>query len=309
MRPLRSLSVYVAVVFLGGALLAPLLYWIAQPLAGIIPKLGSSPFHRYVDRSLLILALAGLWPLLKSLGARSARDVGLAPPKGHGCEYLKGLSVGFISLAVVAVAAMACGARSLAVHAGSWPGKLLSAAATALVVSCMEEILFRGAIFGALRRVSGWRTALLASSAIYAIVHFMERARLEGPVQWYSGLQLLPQMLRGFADLHAVIPGFLNLTVAGAILALAYQRTGTLYCSMGIHAGWIFWLKTYGNFTTENAGASAHFWGSSKLIDGWLALPVLLLATLAFNLLIRKSFATPDSAFQANASGDQAARA
>ena len=88
-------------------------------------------------------------------------------------------------------------------------------------------------------------------------------------------------MLRGFANVEQVVPGFFNLTVAGALLALGYQRTGNLYFSVGLHAGWIFWLKSYGFLTRETAGANAWFWGTGKLIDGWLALPVLALALLA----------------------------
>ena len=85
-------------------------------------------------------------------------------------------------------------------------------------------------------------------------------------------------MLRGFVDFEQVVPGFFNLTLAGALLALGYQRTGNLFFSIGLHAGWIFWLKSYGLLTREAAGANASFWGTSQLIDGWLALVVLSLA-------------------------------
>jgi membrane protease YdiL (CAAX protease family) len=309
MRPLRSLSVYVAFVFLGGALAAPWLYWSLQPLGDIWPKLAHSPFHRYVDRSLLFLALGGLWPLLKSLGATSAKDIGLVAPKGHANEYWIGLAIGFVSFAFVAGWGIVFGVRTLHISANEWPRHIVSSIATALVVSCTEEILFRGAIFGGLRRVSHWTTALLVSSAIYAIVHFMESARLDGPVRWYSGLDLLPHMLRGFAEWHAIIPGFLNLTAAGTLLGLAYQRTGTLYCSMGIHAGWIFWLKAYGKFTVPNPQASLPFPGADKLTNGWIALPVLLLAVFAYSLLTRRNAQAPNSPITSTASGDQGARA
>ena len=82
-------------------------------------------------------------------------------------------------------------------------------------------------------------------------------------------------MLSGFFDVEQVVPGFFNLTLAGALLALAYQHTGNLYFSIGLHAGWIFWLKFYGFFTRDIETANAWFWGTSKLIDGWLALIVL----------------------------------
>jgi len=104
-------------------------------------------------------------------------------------------------------------------------------------------------------------------------------------------------MLRGFVDVEQVVPGFFNLTLAGGLLALAYQRTGNLYCSIGLHAGWIFWLTFYGFLTREVAGADAWFWGTAKLIDGWLALVVLTLAlALLLKLLPRREEAEDLSA-------------
>lgn len=72
-----------------------------------------------------------------------------------------------------------------------------------------------------------------------------------------------------------LVPAFFTLFVAGAILALAYQRTGALFVSIGLHAGWIFWLKFYGFLTVQTPGANPAIWGTDTLIDGWLALPVL----------------------------------
>ena len=96
MRPARSLLIYTGIVFLGGALLAPWLYWTFQWLAALLPafrKLADNPFHRYVNRSLLALALTGLWPLLRSLGVRGWQDVGLAKPAAS----LRHWPVGFAS--------------------------------------------------------------------------------------------------------------------------------------------------------------------------------------------------------------------
>jgi hypothetical protein len=158
----------------------------------------------------------------------------------------------------------------------------LSAAGTAAVVATLEEILFRGAVFGGLRRLFYWPLALGLSSLIFALVHFLQRADLTGPVAWNSGLVLLPRMLGGFVDFYAFVPGFFSLTLAGVLLGLAYQRTGSLYFSIGLHAGWIFWLKMFGAFTADVPGAATWFWGTGKMIDGWLAFIVLAL-TLAIS--------------------------
>ena len=284
MRPLRALGLYIAVVFLGGALLAPWLYWLAQSFATEFPKIAGQPFHRFVDRALLGLALISLWPLLKSLGATSAREVGLVSPAGQGRRLAGGLFLGFLSLAVVAGLTLAIGARHLneSLTAARVAERFFTAALTAVVVAVLEEILFRGGIFGGLRRVFDWRLALVASSMIYAIVHFLARTGDPLQVKWFSGFRQLGLMLGGFADVHQTVPGFFNLTLAGLLLGLGYQRTRNLYFSMGLHAGWIFWLKSYGALTVASSGANQWWWGTSKLVDGWLALPVLVAALVAF---------------------------
>ena len=71
MLTLRVLAVYTVVMFLGAELLAPWLYAMVQATAKTFPHLAAVPFHRFVNRSLLILALAGLWPLLRALGLMS----------------------------------------------------------------------------------------------------------------------------------------------------------------------------------------------------------------------------------------------
>jgi membrane protease YdiL (CAAX protease family) len=275
MRPLPALSIYIGAVFLGGALVAPWLYWLTQSVAQSFPHLANSPFHRFVNRSLLGLALIGLWPLFRGLGIRSWKEFGLTNPTPNGKRLVAGFSVGFSSLAIVAFAALGTGARMLVDDQAHLIRKLLGAALTAIVVAVLEEILFRGALFGTLRRVMHWGLALIVSSIIYALVHFMESARVTGPVLWYSGFEVLPRMLRGLVQWQLLIPGLLNLTLAGVLLALAYQRTGNLYFSIGLHAGWIFWLKSYGIFTREVSGANAWIWGGAKLIDGWVASLVL----------------------------------
>ena len=125
--------------------------------------------------------------------------------------------------------------------------RLATAAVTALVVAFLEELLFRGALFGGLRRAWSMPAALLVSSLIYAILHFPHRTEVLTEVTWYTGFLVLPQMLRGYVDLQHIMPGFLFLTAAGMIFGLAYYRTGTLYASMGLHAGAIVVIKLYGS--------------------------------------------------------------
>jgi membrane protease YdiL (CAAX protease family) len=287
MRPLRALIIYIAVVFIGGALLAPWLYRLAQLFAHSLPQAAHAPFHRFMDRSFLVFALAGLWPMLRSLGATSWRETGLVPPYGQWKNLFGGLLLGFLMLAVVAGIAVGCGDRAFApaMTAHKIVAAICGAATTAALVATLEEILFRGGIFGGLRRVLYWSFALLISSMIYALVHFLQSAESAGPIGWDSGLILLPRMLSGFADVHAILPGFFSLTLAGVLLGLAYQRTGNLYFSIGLHAGWIFCLKIYAQITLQSPHATTWFWGSGNMTDGWLAFFALAVTLAVFKFL------------------------
>jgi hypothetical protein len=286
MRPIRLLLIYFAVVFLGGALLAPWLYWLAQWAAAHWPTLAglaAKPFHRFLDRSLLGLALLCLWPLLRGGGARRWRDLSFVRQVRPARQILRGFALGWASLAAVALLAVVCGARAfiLTHSAAEVLRLLLNATVTAVVVAILEELIFRGALFGLLRQSMSWPAALVVSSAIYSVVHFIKSGATPLPVEWHSGLALLWEMLR---HPPPMLPAFFTLFVAGSILALSYQRTGTLYFSIGLHAGWIFWLKAYG-FLCSPSSAYFSFWGTDKLIDGWLSCIVL---AILFILIVRQ---------------------
>jgi membrane protease YdiL (CAAX protease family) len=280
MRPYRTLLLLIMMVFLGGALLAPWLYWLVQYLLPA-SALAHKPFHRYVDRALLGLGLMAIWPLVRAVQAKSWRDVGLCRPSGQWGLLTTGLALGFSSLAFVAAIAVVAGARRFnpGLHAGQFALGILGAIGAAALVATLEEILFRGAIFGALRRGGSWEAALVVSSVFYAFVHFLGRHDTAGPITWHTGLESLPGMLTNFGHISA-IPSFLNLTLAGMILGLAYQRTGNLYLSIGLHAGWIFWLKLFDLVTVPAGSGHAWLWGTEKMTDAWVTLPILLASLL-----------------------------
>ena len=295
MRPGRVLLIFTLAVFVGGALLAPWLYWLTQWGASHwvgLEKLAHSPFHRYVNRCLLVLALAGIWPLMRSLGMCSWKNLGWVKPGGQGRRLAGGFAFGFVSLAVVGLVALGCGAWEIHADIGisRLLKKLLGAALSAVVVAMLEETFFRGAVMGALRRVHSVTVAIILSSAIYALLHFFQRPEPPGDVQWFTGLTLLPQMMRGFVDWPTLVPSFFNLTLAGIILALAYQRTGNLYFSMGLHGGWIFWMKFWSVIAGVRSGANTWTWGSpGKPIEGWLTLAVLVTVLFVVVSVLRRS--------------------
>jgi membrane protease YdiL (CAAX protease family) len=87
-------------------------------------------------------------------------------------------------------------------------------------------------------------------------------------------------MLHGVTNWHSLLPGFLNLTLTGLILALVFERTRAIYFSVGLHAALVLWSKTYAFLTDPKASGNPWLFGSDKLSDGWAAAAVLLLIFL-----------------------------
>ncbi|MCF7765588.1 MAG: CPBP family intramembrane metalloprotease [Verrucomicrobia bacterium] len=281
MRHCSAIFLYLGFVFLPGALMAPWIYELTQWMTSYSPGLAwlaDKPFHRFLSRSLLLMALLGLRPFLNAIGIRTWHEAGLKRSPQAWSQFVQGTLLGFASLTVIVALTILGNAVDprLANDLGHIPGHLANALLAAATVSLLEELLFRGAIFGGLRKSLSWPAALVVSSLIYAALHFIDRAAPTSSIDWASGLIALGSMLSSFGHPEKLMPGLMNLAVAGAILGTAYQRTGTLFLPIGLHAGWIFWIKSYG-FLFKQRGVEAHwFWGGHKLIDGWVATPVLL---------------------------------
>lgn len=132
----------------------------------------------------------------KLLGARATTVL------GHGVAGgLLAATLGLGYLAIIRNQHLTDGAREImhGTNAGLW---LLGLAVLAAPV--FEEFIFRGLLFGGLRRSMGVRQAMLASAAVFAIVH--------------PPLSMLPVF------------------VLGLCAALAYEGTGSLLAPMITHA-------------------------------------------------------------------------
>jgi membrane protease YdiL (CAAX protease family) len=284
-RNVAAMLILLVAVFAGAALLAPLAWMAVAPGE---PELGlgflkflkaHDDFHRYFTRLLLFLALLGLAIHCKLSGIKTWAEVGWTRFPGNGRRLSSGILLGLASLTAIAALAAISGVRDFSPNhsLAEWANHLVNALGAALIVAILEETLFRGMFFGLLRRDLVWRWAALASSCIYASVHFLNQQPNIETVTWTTGFTTFPEFLPDFANDPFWPTHFLNLVLSGLILAGAYERTGNLYFSIGIHAGWIFCIKTI-DFVTQSALAEpSPFWGQARLMDGlgWVATPLL----------------------------------
>mgnify|MGYP001250379388 CR=1 FL=1 len=336
MRPLLYTLGYLTLVFPGGALLAPLA-WVA--VYGDIAPLSflseHDDFHRFITRCIMIVALIGLWPLLKMNDMASFKAIGLTLPTGNRRRVILGLSVGLGSFAFLIIIGTSASPLELNLRHpfAEWIGHVKNAGLAMILVSLIEEFLFRGVLFGTMRRSLNWRWAAVFTSIVFASVHFLD-AKPKNPeiaenlrlakqtyikanekltslkkkpgvdpdgitttkktatdarnnlhaaqrelINPLVGLITLPNMIRGPADDPQWAARFLNLILAGLILAGLYQNTGNLYVSMAVHGGWILGGKTAGMVTirpNEATSLEAALWGEKEFLEGWAMTPILL---------------------------------
>lgn len=279
MRASKAIGLYLVAVILVGSLFAPWLFWAVQWLAPHVPVLQGAaayPFHRFFDRSVMIVAIAGLWPLLRVLGFRSWNGLGYVRARGWSRHLLAGWALGAGSLALLIVITVAWGSHSLHLDksAGQMAGAALRYFLVGIAVALVEETLFRGVLQKALQRGMNALLALLATSAVYSAVHFLKPYAMNIPaneVRWSSGLACLAEIVPHSFHHTGVFVSVVTLFLAGCVLGLAYIKTGALYLPIGLHAGWV-WANEF-----------ARWLGAGSISDDLVAWPmlVLLLLTIA----------------------------
>ena len=286
-RNTAAIAVYLLIVFIGAAIMAPVA-WMAvfsdAPALSFLNFLEShDDFHRYFNRCLMLLALIGLSILWRVTKIGSWTELGWADFPNAKKNIGMGLLIGLASLMAVAALGLIFEAREFrpAHTLGEWGKHWLNTLGAAIVVGILEETLFRGILFGLLRRDMNWRWAAVFSALLFACVHFIDQRPTISEITWNTGFTAFPQFIHDFAnDPHW--PAYaVNLFLAGLILAGAFQRTGNLFVAIGIHAGWIIALKT-NSFISSPVNTHV-FWGDNKPSDGWVATP--LLAVMAWYIL------------------------
>jgi len=290
------LLVYLLATVLLGVLLAPPLFWGARSLIahGSFTFLARYDFETYFHRALLIAALVLLWPLARSLEIRKLDDLQLAPNPRRWRDLIAGILLSAVPLLCCAAILVAMPLFSIRANI-NWSG-VGKVAAAAAFVPIIEETFFRGLVLGALLKTGRQWMSIFLTSVLYSIVHFLKAPDQTSPdVTWVSGFNSIGHAFVQFTDPLLVGAGLTTLFLIGWILAEARLLTRSLWLSIGLHAGWIFWLKSYGFLTEERPGTKQWFWGTGRLLDGWIALFILaiVLASVQRWLEVKRSAEMP----------------
>jgi membrane protease YdiL (CAAX protease family) len=273
------LLAYFVATLLIGALLAPILFWAAQSLAAhnVLSFLARYDFEKFFHRALLVAAIVLLWPLLRSLKIKHWNELALAPNHRRARDFAAGFLLSTVPLLCCTLVLLLAQGYSIR-NSIRWSATS-SVVTASLFVPLIEELFFRGLILGILLRSASRISAIVLTSALFAILHFLKAPEETGAtVTWMSGFVSVAHSFDQFREPFFVLAGFTTLFLLGCILADARIRTRSLWLPFGLHSGWIF-AAGFFNILARRAHIGAPWIGKSLLI-GIVPLSVGLLTWL-----------------------------
>ena len=173
---------------------------------------------------------------------------------------------------------------------GKLMGKIL---VPTLVVPPMEEWLIRGLLLGMWLKFSKPFAACVGTSLLFAFIHFLKppaSSVIADPASALAGFELLGKVLLHLTNPRFFVTEFATLFFGGMILAWARVRTGALWFSIGLHAGWIAGFKAF-NQLYQPAGH--HPWGIAATFSGVFPLVTLGLTAVICHFALRRFDAKP----------------
>lgn len=306
---LTKLFLFILASFIGAAALSPVLFaagkdLVAQaasedlsaPLEWLAEKCDRAEFSRYFNRALMAVALLLLYPLIRSLkqpnGKPQSRPLRerIKPQKEGYQDLFVGLilSAGFLTLLALLLGQLGWIVLDEPLKIAK---SFKKAIIPAIIVSLLEEWLFRGVLFGVLLRRLRPLQAMIGLSLFFAAVHFLkppEGVDIENGRAATAGFEMLGLIGLKFLTPASFFGVFLTLFAVGMILVNARQRTQQLWLSIGLHAGWIFSLKLM-NGLCDDTGKAPEILYNDSITDGLLPLATLLLTGFFVHLYLKKN--------------------
>jgi membrane protease YdiL (CAAX protease family) len=295
MKSYQRLLIFVLLVLALTALISPwaAIAWDLISGANATAPEDRLPFSRIFNRFFMISGVLLFFAYRPLLKIESPSQLGLMPRTRAARDVVNGLALALGSMVALGLI------MSLAevyqpffrLSLSATVEQSVKAVLTGFTVGLLEEVFFRGIIFRGL--LEDWRPlpAFLVANLFYSALHFVkpgERYFLTG-VEPLAGFRHLFSTFAPFFELSEIAPGLIGLLLIGIVLSYAFARTGTLYLSIGLHAGWVIAIKTvrvFGDYRAEDLG---WLFGSSdpKIVSGVVTWAGIILVGLAVHRLTR----------------------
>ncbi len=201
------------------------------------------PFPRIFDRTITVTLLTITLLFAHRLKLLDFLGQGFKNVRIGVWQTLGGLALSAAAMSILfGLAAIAGGNVSTAAIAIS----MLRYLPAAILIAVIEEGFFRAFLLAGMERELGSPGALLASSAIYGLVHV-----IRSPARFYltrfepmAGAKALAAYATRLIR-PEVGPPLLGLFLLGLVLGQAFILTRRAYCSLGLHVGFVLGAKAW----------------------------------------------------------------
>jgi len=243
-------------------------------------------FGKIVNKSTQVLLILSIFPTSYYLKINKA-ELGFAPLQIFLKQLLVGFGLGFITLMPVFIVLYLLGVHVLdntQIWSTSFVFKnLVISLLLALLISLIEEPLFRGLLLVSLHKKLSAMSAIVISASYYAALHFINNnSHIEAQdLNIYSGFTLVTEAFTKLLN-PAIFSAFLALLMVGIFLGvLRTQVKSSLGFCIGCHTCWVWQIKMNKKLFNTDFNSEYHYLVSSydgvigPLVTVWLLLAII----------------------------------
>lgn len=243
--------------------------------------------NKIIKKSAQFFLVLSIFPAMAYFKFKK-EDIGFAGKAVFFKQLLQGLGLGFVTLMPVVIVLYGLGVNVIDQDqvwtASRLAGKMALSLLLALIISWIEEPLFRGILLTGLKRKMSVIAAIIISAIYYAVLHFLD-SDTNIPYQeltLLSGFELLGE---AFANLlnPDILSAFWALVMVGIFLGLLRTevKAGLGLC-IGCHASWVWQIKMSKSLFNTNLSSeylylvNRYYDGLiGPLVIGWLGLAIV----------------------------------
>lgn len=208
----------------------------------------SFPLRKVISKTTQLFLVLSIFPLTAWLKL-NRKELGFVAKEQFFKQLIQGFALGLLTLLPVFLIEYLLGIHSID-PTKHWTfvftiKKISLSLLLALLISLIEEPLFRGLLLSGLRKKLPILIAVLISSIYYAALHFLN-SHSEVPFQQmspFSGFELLGEAFSNLLN-PDIRSAFLALLMVGIFLSLLRTwLNASLVLCMGCHTAWVWQIK------------------------------------------------------------------
>jgi membrane protease YdiL (CAAX protease family) len=243
-------------------------------------------FRKIISKSTQVLLILSIFPITYYLKISKAQ-LGFASLPVFLKQIVLGFGLGLLTLLPVFIALYLLGINVLddtqLWTAGLVLKNLIISLLLALLISLIEEPLFRGLLLVSLQKKLPVMSAIMISASYYAALHFLNSNTniAVQDLEIYSGFTLLTEAFTNLLN-PAIFSAFLALLMVGIFLGvLRTQVKSSLGFCIGCHTCWVWQIKMNKTLFNTDFNSEYHYLVSSydgvigPLVTVWLLIAVL----------------------------------